>query len=374
MRILHVSTLYECDNVGGLELAVKKVAEAQARLGHEVMVLARDCKSHSHSLLKEVNRVEIYRIKSFSVYSPYLTFPLESFDDEVFKSVDIVHGWGGQNYYFVYKALKKAKDFDKRTVNYFIGVDYLRYHYNPFMRFFGYLYQKNLTKRVSKLVDLALVTNEYEKYILEKIYKKKAIVLSHGVDEIYINTPNLAQLFRERYKIPESSKIIAYIGRIHKTKGLDILIRSFQKIAEEIKDVELIIAGKGDPTYLNRCLKIAKKLNINKKIRYLGFISEEDKIGLIDAADVVVLPTRHAGESYPLIMDEVRARRKKLLVFSVNPSIASYNFVIPVEGMEDLITKILEALEFKNNKLKDHSKPLLWDEIALKLVNLYENI
>jgi len=225
---------------------------------------------------------------------------------------------------------------------------------------------------------LALVTNKYEKSLLERMYKKKIFILPHGVDEIYIRTPNLAQFFREKYKLSPNFRIVAYIGRIHKTKGLDIFIKkSFKKIVEEIPEVKLILAGKVDKRYLKKCLNIANRLNILDKIEYLGFISEEDKIALIDAADVIVSPTRHAGESYPLIMDEVRARGKKLFILPVNPAIASYEFVVPVRNLEELTVKIIEVLKSnKSNKIENKSQnyPFLWNEIALELIKIYKSL
>ena len=92
VKILHVSTLYDCYGVGGLEFAVKKIAEAQARMGYEVGVLTRDCKSRP--AYEELNNVKIYRIKSFSVFYPYLTFPIKSFD-KILNEFEIIHGWGG---------------------------------------------------------------------------------------------------------------------------------------------------------------------------------------------------------------------------------------------------------------------------------------
>jgi len=65
-------------------------------------------------------------------------------------------------------------------------------------------------------------------------------------------------------------------------------------------------------------LKIAEKAGVRDRVRVLGYISEEDKIALIDASDIVVLPTKHAGESYPLLINEVLARGKKFIMTENN--------------------------------------------------------
>jgi len=61
-------------------------------------------------------------------------------------------------------------------------------------------------------------------------------------------------------------------------------------------------------------LRHCKNLDIDNKIKCLGYISEEDKIGLIDTTELIFIPSKHAGESYPITVDEVKARGKPLVV------------------------------------------------------------
>ncbi|MEM3979832.1 MAG: glycosyltransferase [Ignisphaera sp.] len=90
------------------------------------------------------------------------------------------------------------------------------------------------------------------------------------------------------------------MGRIHLTKGLDLLIRVFTEVVKKESDVTLVIAGKGDAHYLKKCMKLVRVLGLENRVRYLGYISEEDKIGLIDSSEFVVIPSRHVGENYSI--------------------------------------------------------------------------
>jgi len=67
--------------------------------------------------------------------------------------------------------------------------------------------------------------------------------------------------------------------------------------------------------FLRRRLNIARKLGIeNNKVKYLDYLSGEDRIGLIDAAKPLALPSKYAGGSYLLVIDEVKARGKLLII------------------------------------------------------------
>jgi|GEM_PF-6113896 len=65
--------------------------------------------------------------------------------------------------------IEKAKATGAPVRVYLIGVDYLRNHYKPVFRLFGYQYQRTLTKGFAKIVDVAFATNEYERDIEEKV-------------------------------------------------------------------------------------------------------------------------------------------------------------------------------------------------------------
>ena len=372
MTIVHVSTLY-FPFLGGLEVAVQKIAECQAKLGHNVSVLTSNQYVASRHKVEQINGVEVHRINSLRLRYPFLTIPIEEVND-LLKEVEVVHGWG-HTYYFVYRILAKAKHLGKSTATYFTGIDYLKHHYNPLIRFFGSKYQEKITRRIVKVTDLALVTNSHEKNILKEKYDIEPIVLPHGVDAQYFETPNMARSFREKYGV--EGRIVAYIGRIHPTKGLDLLIRAFIEVVKYESDAVLLIAGKGDVKYLNKCINLARRFSIEDKVKYLGYLSEEDKIGLIDASEFVVIPSRHAGESYPLIIDEVKARGKPLIVtnYGALPN-RIMNFIEGVVVNAD-VNSLARGIKYalsNSRSFRVLSKPYTWSEVAEKLLTLYEDI
>jgi len=95
--------------------------------------------------------------------------------------------------------------------------------------------------------------------------------------------------FREKYEFYEEN-VIAYIGRIHPSKGLDVLVKALPLIAREAGDFTVVIAGGGFEAYSRSLLKLAEKLRVEDKVRILGYICEEEKISLLDASKIFVPP------------------------------------------------------------------------------------
>jgi len=371
LRIVHISTLF-FPFVGGLERAVQRVAKEQAKLGHEVTVVTSDAYAKDRPRV-EKDLITVVRVKSWKNPYPYLIVP-RKIPKNVLKDADTVVGWG-HTYYFAYRMVKEAKHLGNPVGMYFIGVDHLQRHYNPLFRVLGFQYQKTLTKRLAEIVNIAFTTNEFEKELLKARYGLDSFVVPHGVDEIYFKLPNMANHFRNKYNI--DGRIISYIGRIHPTKGVYLLVKAFAKVIKAELDLKLIIAGKGDEKYLRKCLNIAKRLGIDNKIKYLGYVPEEDKIGLIDASELVVLPSKHAGESYPIIVDEVKVRGKPLVV--TNCGALPYRVKNMVEGIVvnadvDSIAKGIEYVLSNIDSFKVIETPRSWCEIAEELTAKLEKL
>jgi glycosyltransferase involved in cell wall biosynthesis len=376
MFIVHVNESY-WPIIGGLERVIQGIAEELVKLGHENHVITSKIGAEGRPGEEIINGVYVHRVKALRLYFQDLTIPME-IPIRVLKEADVVICWS-QNSYFVYKVCREAKKLGRFLAVQFLGVDYLKYHYNPLLRLPGYIYQKLITKKMSDLADIALVTNEYERSLLKEEYGLDAIVVPHGIDEVYLELPGMDEGFRRKYNV--KGKIVAFIGRIHPTKGLDLLIKAFAEVAMKVPGAVLIIAGSGDERYLGKCLKLARILGVEEKVKYIGYISEEDKIALIDASDAVVLPTKHAGESYPLLINEVLARGKKLIITRGN--IASK--WIEESGIakvvnpdpQELAQAIIDELKSENNTEIDSNKTVkipTWRDIAYKLLELLQQM
>jgi glycosyltransferase involved in cell wall biosynthesis len=372
MKIVHAFHNY-WPVFGGLERAIKSVAEKLAELNNEVHVITSVFGAEDRPKEEAIGGVYVHRVKALRSHFPDLTIPIEV-PKKVLGEADVVVCWS-QNSYFAYRVCKDAKRLGKPSVVYFIGVDYLEHHYNPFVRVFGRPYQKWITRKMANLANVALVTNDYERELLKEKYSIDAIVLPHGIDEEYLKLPNMAEVFRRKYNIDE--RVVAYVGRIHPTKGLDVLVKAFIHVAKEEPNVVLVIAGKGDGRYLKNCLKIAKRAGVENRIKVLGYVSEEDKIALIDASDVVALPTKHAGESYPLLINEVLARGKRLVM--TRGSIASR--WVEESGVGKVVDpdpqSLAQALveELRSEGGGEGGKVIkipTWREVACKLLDLLQ--
>lgn len=106
---------------------------------------------------------------------------------------------------------------------------------------------------------------------------------------------------RETFGIEDSSFVIIGVGRLNPIKKFDLLIESFAKVHKIKANSILIIAGDGGEKY--RLIHLAKKLGVEKSVRFLGNITDVTK--LYCAADVLAVTSD--TESSSLVAIEAQA-------------------------------------------------------------------
>jgi len=137
---------------------------------------------------------------------------------------------------------------------------------------------------------IAVTEIEAEQYRNAGVREDKIAVIPHGIapDE-FAHLPERGE-FRKKHGLAEHGKIILYLGRIHKIKGLDLLLKVFAELTGETDNITLVIAGPDDG-YLRELKKLAVTLEIDDKVIFPGALYEQEKLGAYVDADIYVLPS-----------------------------------------------------------------------------------
>jgi glycosyltransferase involved in cell wall biosynthesis len=119
--------------------------------------------------------------------------------------------------------------------------------------------------------------------LVERGVPRDAIrVIYNGVDSDRL-TPAPA----ERSPTP----LFVYLGRLKKYKRVDLVIRAFAEV--NVGSATLEIAGTGD--YRASLERLVKSLGLEDRVKFLGFISEDDKIHLLRRAWASALASPKEG-------------------------------------------------------------------------------
>ena len=83
---------------------------------------------------------------------------------------------------------------------------------------------------------------------------------------------------------------LLYLGRVHKIKGIDLLLRAWREVQERFPEWELVIAGPDDGGYLPLMQQSAAAMGLRRVI-FPGPVYGAEKRALYRSAHLYVLPT-----------------------------------------------------------------------------------
>ena len=133
--------------------------------------------------------------------------------------------------------------------------------------------------------------------------------------------------------------LVAYVGRLDPEKRVEELIESFRE-RRWPADHLLMVAGRG-----SQQKKLQDLAGTGSAVRLLGMVSDEERLELLQAADIFVLPSTAEGLSLALL--EAMAAGCAIIVTDAGehgPALDGAGVVIPVQPLEPGLGEAMEML------------------------------
>lgn len=142
----------------------------------------------------------------------------------------------------------------------------------------GGYYRLEYYKRCNYLVG---ITPDLVRHVVEGGFPKDRVFFIPNFPVIQ----DAPAIDRATFDTPKDAKLGLALGRLHKAKALDVLL----KATAQIPDLWLWIAGEGPDR--EQLVQLAKDLSIENRVRFLGW--RTDRSALLRASDLCVFPSRY---------------------------------------------------------------------------------
>ncbi len=289
MNILHVIPYLNPKRGGDVNVCYMVAKELSYR-NNNVTIITTDYE-FDEKYAKSLEKVNIIPFRCFVNLSLFLFSPsmIRWLKDNLNK-FDVIHVHDFrtfQNILIQYYAKKYNIPYILQAHGDLPYADIYNIRKKAFDETFGY----SILNNASGLI--ALTTTEVEEYINMGAKKENIIIIPNGIDLSDFKTlPNKGK-FRKKLGMNQDYKIILYVGRIHKTKGLDLLLYAFRYLLDKQENKRQIILLVIGPDYgeLSSLKKLAKDLGILDNVIFTGFVSQGEKTEAFVDADIFVTPT-----------------------------------------------------------------------------------
>jgi glycosyltransferase involved in cell wall biosynthesis len=318
MHILYVTHGYKpAYRIGGPIWSVSAMAEGMAARGHRVTVFT------TNSNLDEdldvpvdqpvlVDDVEVWYfrhrdvIKKYFWWSKYFsqsmgflfTPALAPAMEKLLPSVDVVH----TQMPFVYPtmiagrlaiAANKPLFYNQRGVFHPTRLGYRGLK----KRLYIELFEKPIMRGARGLI--ALTADEIDSYRALGI-RTPCHIVPNGIDVAQFRRKPRTASF-PALGIGESDQVILFLGRLHPSKGVDLLVDAFFRLASQHPDSILVIAGPDEHGFSQKIQDQAVLQNLEHRIRIPGMVTGDLKTELLARADLFVLPSMGEGLSMAVL-------------------------------------------------------------------------
>ena len=303
MKIL-ISSTYFYPYSSGLSVYALRLAEGLAELGHEVVILTSQYKKDLERL-ETHGKFKIVRVPVIAKLSKGVLMPgLFKIAWKWIRWADILNLHLPQFESIVLAQL--AKKFGKPLL--------VTYHCDLVMSSSGLLDRlavkgtsllgNKVLEKANLIVQNSLDYAEHSPVLSQ--YLGKVIEVPTPVNVKTVSVEKL-DVFREKYDIKRSEKIIGLAGRVASEKGYEYLAMALPGILEIYPEARVIHAGAwqsviGEQTYQAQVERFIKPFG--QKWTSLGYLTDDDFETFFAACDVLIFSSLNATESFGIVQIE----------------------------------------------------------------------
>lgn len=154
-------------------------------------------------------------------------------------------------------------------------------------------------RRALRRCDRVLAVSQFTRDALIRLHglsPARVSVLPNSYDDSLFTIGSAAVPVRRKYDIPPGAPILLSVGRLaaaDRMKGFDQVIRALPAILEKVPGCYYLIAGTGPD--LDRLTGLARECGVSARVRFAGFVPDNELPDVYRLCDLFVMPGRKEG-------------------------------------------------------------------------------
>lgn len=388
-KILHiVPSYYPAFKYGGPIESVRELNKALFRKGIEIDVLTTNAglENGNNYVKNEWIYDEGVKIKYLPAYFyEHFTFSPQLMIDSIIaaKNYDLVHITAFWNFPVLAGSLaslmsKKPYIISPRGV---LHKDAINMKSKNIKKLYYFLVASHYLSKANA-IHFTTVDEEINLAKFIKL-KSKSVIVPNGLDLSRFNNLPSCGLFKEKYPILQGKKILLFLGRINKQKGINLLIEAFDLLSKNYKDLYLVIAGPDNDNYCNEVKSFLRKKDLIERVVFTGLLKEDEKYSAYLDSDIFVLPSYF--ENFGMSVVEAMACGLPVVISNkvgISEDVRKDNAGVVVDlNVESLVNGIKQMIEEPQmaKKISENAKKLVYSKydvnnVADMMICAYENV
>ncbi len=313
MRILHVFKTYYPDSFGGVEQVIRQLSAATAQMGLSNRVFTLSRQADVTPLLYDGATTVVRAQTNFEMASTPMSYGATALFREEVRQADLIHyhyPWPFGD--LLHLIAGKSKPALLTYHSDIVRQRFLMHAYRPLLgRFFA---------NVKAVVPTS--PNYLQSSPLLQRYRDKTTVIPIGLDEGSYPAPGARRL--RHWESELGQNFFLFVGVLRYYKGLHILLDACVNNGNQ---VVIVGAGPVETDLKQQALQLGLT-----NVRFLGAVSDEDKVALLKLCRAVVFPSHLRSEAFGVTLLEGAMYGKPLISSEIGTG-SSYVNIDGVTGM-----------------------------------------
>lgn len=375
MKILHLIERID-DSYGGPAKSVPLLCDGLQSYGIDNVICSVNT-TEDHNELIDKFKISWLKAKPSWKSKFYYSMCLFKTLKSILPSVDIVHIHSIWTYptlltYFLVRKYKKKIVVSPRSSLFIESLNKSKIK-KSIMRF---IFVDALLKRA----DFIVASSQQELDEAALLGDLKLALIPNGIDTDEFSICMDKSTSRQKLKLPLDTKVISFISRIHKRKGLDKLVDAWINLNLDNNDKTcLMIAGPiDDRNYFDEQVDKISAAGLSSNFFYMGMLSGLSRVYAFNAGDLFVLPS--SFENFGMCIAESMLAGTPVITSNNTPwDVVNSNESGWCIDLDDLSTTLSEALKSDLATVGFRAKELILKNyshknMAGKVASIYKEI
>jgi len=144
---------------------------------------------------------------------------------------------------------------------------------------------------------------------------KKVSLVTRGVDTSEFFPTESKVNIRKQYDLNDSDRIVICVANLVPVKGIEILMKAFERVKNSHLDWKLFVVGDINNDYGKMLFESGETMISNKELFFTGKVLNVKDY--LNVSEIFVLPTKEKGEGSPVALLEAMACGKNVLASKI---------------------------------------------------------
>jgi glycosyltransferase involved in cell wall biosynthesis len=252
--------------------------------------------------------------------------------------------------------------------------------------------QRAVMEEIAMLSDRLIVMSQNSSDILQEVFHvpiEKIDLIPHGIPDLAFTDPNF---YKDAFGT-EGKDVLLTFGLLSPNKGIENVIKALPTILSRHSNVVYMVSGVTHPHilrregdhYRNYLQNLARELGVEDHVIFLNkFVSYEELVELIGAADIYITPYKHREQVVSGTLAYALSAGKAIIstpyLHASELLDGERGVLVPFDNPDAIADKTLELLDngtarhAMRKRAYLYARDMVWSRVAQKYMRSFERI